>query len=120
VAGKLHQIFSRGSERKRAGSDAVLARLSEALFVETLRRYMADFTGIAFLASPTYVKVIPNSVAPAQSSVDFALGNDPLVPVHPPPLRIHPGNRASVQVSAALGQLLSNVPDGRRLQVGRA
>jgi hypothetical protein len=26
----------------RAGSDAVLARLSEALFVETLRRYMAD------------------------------------------------------------------------------
>ena len=42
MAGKLHQIFSRGSERKRAGSDAVLARLSEALFVETLRRYMAD------------------------------------------------------------------------------
>jgi len=26
----------------RAGSDAVLARLSEALFVETMRRYMAD------------------------------------------------------------------------------
>jgi len=30
------------ADANRAGSEAVLARLSEALFVETLRRYMAD------------------------------------------------------------------------------
>jgi AraC-like DNA-binding protein len=35
--------FSAGeASQNRAGSDAVLARLSEALFVETLRRYMAE------------------------------------------------------------------------------
>ncbi len=35
--------FSAGEAcANRAGSDALLARLSEALFVETLRRYMAD------------------------------------------------------------------------------
>jgi AraC-like DNA-binding protein len=35
--------FSAGeASANRAGSDAVLARLSEALFVETMRRYMAD------------------------------------------------------------------------------
>jgi AraC-like DNA-binding protein len=35
--------FSAGeASANRAGSDAVLARLSEALFVETLRRYMAE------------------------------------------------------------------------------
>jgi AraC-like DNA-binding protein len=35
--------FSAGEAgANRAGSDAVLARLSEALFVETMRRYMAD------------------------------------------------------------------------------
>ena len=35
--------FSAGeASANRAGSDAVLARLSEALFVETMRRYMAE------------------------------------------------------------------------------
>ncbi len=42
MAGKLDQVFRQASGENHAGSDAVLARLSEALFVETLRRYMAD------------------------------------------------------------------------------
>jgi AraC-like DNA-binding protein len=36
------QFSAREAGANRAGSDAVLARLSEALFVETMRRYMAD------------------------------------------------------------------------------
>jgi transcriptional regulator GlxA family with amidase domain len=36
------KFSAREAGANRAGSDAVLARLSEALFVETLRRYMAE------------------------------------------------------------------------------
>jgi len=36
------KFSAREASANRAGSDAVLARLSEALFVETMRRYMAE------------------------------------------------------------------------------
>jgi hypothetical protein len=40
MAGKFHQILRRGNRQEP--SDAVLAKLSEALFIETMRRYMAE------------------------------------------------------------------------------